>query len=133
MMENKSNEATPHRPEGNRTLDDSLVTMNLNHLMEQVRNEPSWKNSDRNSITIFKSDTMRIVLIGLHKGAELKTHTANGIISVQALEGHIQFTAAPKTVELQKGQMLALHKGIPHSVIALEESSFLLTLAMAGI
>src|SRR5690349_12101658 len=128
-MENKSNEATPQRPEGDRTLNASLVTMDLNHFMEQVRSEPSWKDSDRNSITIFKSDTMRIVLIGLHEGAELKTHTANGIISVQTLEGHIQFTAAPEKVELQKGQMLALQKGVPHSVIALKESFFLLTMA----
>jgi quercetin dioxygenase-like cupin family protein len=129
-MENKSNEATPQRPEGDRTLNASLVTMDLNHFMEQVRSEPSWKDSDRNSITIFKSDTMRIVLIGLHEGAGLKTHTASGIISVQVLEGHIQFTAAPEKVELQKGQMLALQKGIPHSVVALKESFFLLTMAM---
>ncbi|TKK70999.1 hypothetical protein FC093_04790 [Ilyomonas limi] len=129
-MENKSNEATPQRPEGDRTLDAFLVTMDLNHLIAQVQNEPSWNDSDRNSITIFKSDTMRIVLIGLHEGAELKTHTANGIISVQVLEGHIRFTTAPETVELQKGQMLALHKRVPHSVIALKESFFLLALAM---
>lgn len=129
-MENKSNEATPQRPQGSRTLDASLVTMNLNHLIEQVRNEPSWKDNDRNSITIFKSDAMRIVLIGLHEGAELKTHTANGIISVQALEGHIRFITEPETVELQKGQMLALHKQVPHSVVALKESFFLLTMAM---
>jgi quercetin dioxygenase-like cupin family protein len=73
---------------------------------------------------------MRIVLIGLHEGAELKTHTANGIISVQAVEGHIRFTTELKTVELQKGEMLALHKQIPHSVFAIKESFFLLTLAM---
>ena len=129
-MENKSNKATPQRPEGDRSLDDALVTMNLNDIIEQVRNEPSWRDSDRNSITLFKSDTMRIVLLGLHKGAELKTHTANGIISVQALDGHIQFTTEFKTVELQKGQMLALHKNLPHSVVALQESFFLLTMVM---
>ena len=88
-MENKSNEATPQRPEGDRMLDASLVTMDLNKLIEQVRTETTWKDSDRNSITIFKSSTMRIVLLGLHEGAALKTHTANGIISVQVLEGHL--------------------------------------------
>ena len=130
-MENKSNEATPQRPEGDRVLDASLVTMDLNHLIEQVRKESPWKESDRNSITIFKSDNMRVVLIGLHEGAELKTHTANGIISVQVLEGHIKFTTEQNTVELQKGQMLALHKKIPHGVVALKETFFLLTMALA--
>jgi quercetin dioxygenase-like cupin family protein len=72
---------------------------------------------------------MRIVLIGLHDGAELKTHTANGVISVQVLEGQIKFTAEEQTVSLVKGQMIALHEKIPHSVLALEETFFLLTLA----
>ncbi len=129
-MQNKSNESTPQRPEGDRMLDASLVTMDLNQFIEQVKNELTWKESDRNSITIFKSDNMRIVLIGLHEGAELKTHTANGVISVQVIEGLIKFTTEPETVELSKGQMLALHKKVPHSVLALKETFFLLTLAM---
>lgn len=131
-MENKSNEATPQRPEGDRLLNADLVEMDLNNFIEQLRSESTWKESDRNSITIFKSDKMRIVLLGLHKGAELVTHTANGNISVQVLEGKINFTAAPQTTTLQKGQMIALHEKIPHSVIALEESFFLLTLAMGS-
>lgn len=130
-MDNKSNDATHLRPDGDRLLDASLVTMDLNKLINQVRNETTWKDSDRNSITIFKSDNMRIVLLGLQEGAELKTHTANGLISVQVLEGHIIFTTEAQTVELQKGQMLALHKLIPHSVLAAKETFFLLTLAMA--
>ena len=129
-MENKSNEATPKRPEGDRLLDAPLVTMDLNHLMEQVRNEPSWKYSDRNSITIYKSENMRVVLIGLHQNAELKTHTTNGIINVQVLEGHIKFTTEQQVTELEKGQMLALKKQLPHSVFALKETFFLLTMAM---
>ena len=129
-MENKSNEATLKRPEGDRLLDAPLVTMDLNHLMEQVRNEPSWKYSDRNSITIYKSENMRVVLIGLHQNAELKTHTTNGIINVQVLEGHIKFTTEQQVTELEKGQMLALKKQLPHSVFALKETFFLLTMAM---
>ena len=129
-MENKSNEATPQRPEGDRLLDAPLVTMDLNSFIEQVRNEPSWQDSDRNSITIYKSDSMRIVLIGLHENAALKTHTANGVISVQVLEGHIKFTTEQQVEELQKGQMLALQKQVPHSVLAVKESFFLLTMAM---
>ena len=129
-MENKSNEATLKRPEGDRLLDAPLVTIDLNHLMEQVRNEPSWKDSDRNSITIYKSENMRVVLIGLHQNAELKTHTANGIINVQVLEGQIKFTTEQQVTNLEKGQMLALKKQLPHSVFALKETFFLLTMAM---
>jgi len=129
-MKNKSNEATHQRPEGDRLLNASIVEMDLNKLMEQVRNESTWKESDRNSITTFKSDQLRIVLIGLHEGAELKTHSAEGMISVQVLEGKINFTAEQQTIPLAKGQMIALQEKIPHSVLALEESFFLLTLSV---
>src|SRR5690349_18806515 len=119
-MANKSNQATPQRTEGDRMLDAPLVTMDLDLFIEKLRKEPSWKDSDRNSITIYKSGNLRIVLIGLHEGAAMKTHQANGMITVQVLEGHIRFTAAPETVELQKGNMLALHKNVAHSVLALK-------------
>jgi len=131
IMENKSNDSTPQRPDGERILNADLVQMDLNQFISQIKGESTWAESDRNSMTIFKSDSMRIVLLGLHQNAELKTHQANGIISVQVLEGKINFTTEQKTVSLEKGQMIALQENIPHSVVALAETFFLLTLAMA--
>ncbi len=130
VQKEKFNEATPQRPEGERTLDAQLVEMDLNQFRRQIKTEEAWQSSDRNAITIFKTGGMRLVLIGLHQGAEMKTHTAPGIISVQVLDGKIRFTTADQTSELGEGQMLALHAGIPHSVFAAEESVFLLTLAI---
>src|SRR5687768_3244901 len=129
-MDSKSNQATPQRPEGDRLLNASLVEMDLNKFIKQVKQEPSWSDSDRNSITIFKSDSMRIVLMGLHEKAELKTHTANGVISVQVLEGKINFVTEERAVMLEQGQMIALQQKVPHSVTAIQETFFLLTLAM---
>lgn len=129
-MDIKSNDSTSLRPEGVRELDAPMVTMDLLALKKQIKEEESYKNSDRNAITIFKSESMRIVLVALHQGAEMKTHKAPGIISVQVLEGHIVFKTEQKTSERTTGQMLALHTGIPHSVIAKKESIFLLTLSL---
>ncbi|MBP7185004.1 MAG: cupin domain-containing protein [Saprospiraceae bacterium] len=111
-------------------LDSSLVEMDLYQFIEQVRSETKWNESDRNSITIFKSDAMRIILMGLHKKASLKSHKANGVISVQVLEGKINFETDRQQVILEPGQMIALHENIMHSVDALEESFFLLTLSL---
>lgn len=127
-MEEKSNEATTQRPQGGRVVDAPLVTINLRSFTEQIRNEKTWKDSDRNAITVFKTDGMRIVLIALHKNAEMIKHTADGMISLQVLEGKILFTTEDQTVELGADEMLALHKEIPHSVLAKEETIFLLTL-----
>jgi len=127
-MENKSNEATALRPERERILNARLVEIDLNKFMAELKQETTWADSDRNSITVFKSNTSTIVLIGLHKNAELKEHNAIGNISVQVLEGEINFVAEQQTFSMVKGQMITLAANIPHSVTALKESFFLLTM-----
>lgn len=130
IMENKTTDSTQQRPDGGRILSAPLVEMNMNEFIKQIKDETTWADSDRNSVTIFKSETMRIVIIGLHENAELKPHKANGVISVQVLEGNIQFTAEEQTTQIKKGQMIALQENIMHSVRALTDSFFLLTIAM---
>ncbi|WP_019947833.1 cupin domain-containing protein [Hymenobacter aerophilus] len=125
----KANEATPQRPAGTRTLDAPLLELSLPQALAQIKQEPAWQNNDRNALTLLHSDGMRVVMIALHEGAELKTHTAPGPISVQVLEGHIGFGAQEQMLELQAGQLVTLHAGLPHSVTARQESVFLLTLA----
>jgi quercetin dioxygenase-like cupin family protein len=127
-MQEKSNESTPQRPEGERMIDASLVPIDLPFFMKQIKEESSWKDGKRNAITVFKTNGLRIVLIAMHKDSEMARHIADGIISVHVLEGSIKFTTDQKTIQLGQGQMLALHERIPHSVLALEETCFLLTL-----
>jgi quercetin dioxygenase-like cupin family protein len=123
----RSIEATPLRPEGDRVLDAPWVEMDLNNFIVQIKNEVTWATTDHNSITVFKSDNTTVVLIGIHQNAELKKHKAYGDIHVQVLEGKINFCTEQQTASLKKGQMLALKADIPHSVLALEDSFFLLT------
>lgn len=129
-MENKSNESTELRPEGERILNARLVEIDLNKFISELKQETTWADRDHNSITVFKSDTTTMVLIGMHKNAELKEHTAMGNISVQVLDGEINFFAEQQTFSLGKGQMITLVANIPHSVTALRESFFLLTLVI---
>lgn len=124
----KFNNPTDLRPEGERILNAPLVHMDLNEFAKTIKNEKTWKEKDRNAMTIYKTDGMRMVLIALHKGAILERHTANGIISVQVLDGEINFSTDDQTVNLKEGQAIALHKMIYHEVTAVKESVFLLTL-----
>ena len=96
----------------------------------QAKQTQNWKSSDRYTIPLFKSESLRLVLLGLHEGAELKTHTAPGIITVQVLEGHITFRTVQHSSTLTAGQILLLPAGIPHSVQAQQDSFFLLTVAV---
>lgn len=128
-MEEKYNESTELRPEGARLLDATLVSIDMFDFIKQLKSEPAWEKGDRNAMTVFKTDGMRIVLVALHEEAVLVRHIAQGIISVQVLEGKVSFNTDSQSVILEKGQMIALHKGEPHSVAAIKESVFLLTIA----
>ena len=127
-METKYNDPTNLRPEGGRPVDAPLVSINIPEFIKQIKAEATWQNSDRNAITVFKTNGLRIVLIALHQGAVMKEHTAEGILSVQVLEGEIKFITNQESVLLGKGEMVALHEGLDHGVKAIKESVFLLTL-----
>lgn len=126
-MKEKYNDPTPQRPEGDRMIDGPMVSIDLPLFMEQIKEEKSWKDGRRNAITVFKTNEMRIVLIALHEGSEMARHVADGIINVHVLEGRMQFKTDQQSVELAKGQMLVLHEEIFHSVKAIQETVFLLT------
>lgn len=127
-MEEKKIASTPLRPEGKRTTNAPHVFIDIKDAMQQIRQEVSWETGDRNAITLYKSDQMRLVLVALHQGAELTRHKAEGAISIQVLEGNITFGTDEESKELAAGQMIVLQKGIHHEVKAVTESVFLLTL-----
>lgn len=128
-MELKHNDPTDLRPEGTRLLDAPLVPVDLVKFAEILKDEKTWKSGDRNAITVYKTKGMRIVLIALHEGAVIAEHKAeDGVISVHVLEGQIRFASEAGTVDLNAGMLAALHKGLRHSVTALQNSVFQLTI-----
>jgi len=80
---------------------------------------------------LFKTSQVEVIRLILPQGKELPEHTAPGEIIVQCLEGRIAFTALGKAAELDRGKMLYLAAGEPHSVRAIESSSILLTILLA--
>ncbi len=127
-MEIKNNDATELRPEGERILDAPLVSMALPEFIKQIKAESTWENSDRNAITIYKTNGLRIVLVALKQDALMKKHKAEGILSFQVIEGEVNFSTDNESKNLKAGDMIALHQGLHHSVQAVAESVFLLTL-----
>lgn len=129
-MKEKSNESTPQRPDGDRAIDAAMVSLDLPFFIKEIKKESSWKESDRNAITIFKSDHLRLLLIALHSGAEMVRHTAPGIINLQVMEGEIFFQTDEQSIDLKKGQAVVLHERIPHSLTAKSETVFLLSICI---
>ncbi len=128
-MKEKFNEATLNRPEGDRPIDSPLLTIDLPSLIKQIKNEDAWTKNDRNAITVFKTPGMSVVLVAMHAHAEMTTQTTDGVLKIEVLDGKIKFNTLDESVEVKKAQLLTLHSGIPYSLLALEETTFLLTVA----
>lgn len=126
-MESKIIEATNKRPQGNHIVDASLVKIDIPVLVRQIKNEAAWAETDRNAITVYKTNGLSIVLIALHKDAVMPKHQANSLITIQILEGEIEFATDEDTSNLKTGQVLALHSAVSHSILAVKETVFLLT------
>ena len=128
-MEEKHNEATANRPEGDRSIDASLLLIDLPKYINQLKNEKAWQTNDRNSITVFKTDKIRTVLVAMHEGAIMHTMRPDNVLTIQVLEGNLKLLAEEKFIEIKKQQFFAIHEQIPYTLEALEEAVFLLTVS----
>ncbi len=128
-MEETNIDATYNRPEGDRKIDSPVLLIDLPDYMAQIKNEKAWKENDRNAITVYKSEKMRIVLVALHKGANMQTERPENIFSVQVLKGKLNVATSYAATEVDKDMIIAIHDDVPYTISALKKSLFLLTLA----
>ena len=126
-MENKRNEATQNRPEGDRVLDAPYVFVNIPDFIRQLKSEEAWQKNDRNGITVFKTNRVTMVVTCLHAKAVLKNNLVDGIFTIQVLEGIVRVTTPDGDVDMQANQVMAFHQLVDHSILALMDSVLLLT------
>lgn len=81
------------------------------------------------SKTLVKEQDMRVVLSLFEPGAHMKSHHADGSVSVQVLRGTVHLRAQAEDHELRAGQILTLLPSIRHELKASEPSAVLLTLS----
>ncbi len=98
------------------------ATIDLSSLLDR------WRGQDHTAV-LLKTNTLRVVFRSLHQGSTLPPHKAAGDITVQVLDGRIEFKAADQTMLLEKGQVMALKAAVPHSLTASQSSAILITLA----
>lgn len=104
------------------------LAFDLAQQIRELRQESYWQ-SGRNSKTLAKYSDFRIVLTALQAKTTIHEHHSAGRISVQTVEGHLQMHAGGKEFDLPAGRMLVLDRSLPHDVVAIEDSAFLLTIA----
>ncbi len=83
------------------------------------------------SVALFKSEQLEVIRLRLPLGRSMPMHQVAGEITVQCLEGVIDFETPDGVQQLQAGQMLFLRGGVPHSLLATEDASVLVTIVLA--
>ena len=126
-MEERHNEATKNRPEGDRPVDAPVVVVNIPEFIKKIKKEKAWDKNDRNAITVFKSDKLRIILVAMHKKAEMTTEHPENIFSVQVISGKVKLDTAGKSFDVSEEDLLVLHPNIIYKIVALRKSVFLMT------
>jgi quercetin dioxygenase-like cupin family protein len=88
--------------------------------------------SGRRSETLLKTPRLRVVLVTMRAGAELNEHAAPGPIVIQPLRGRFTVLVDREAREIAAGTMVGIEGDIRHTVRAIEDGAFLLTIAWPG-
>jgi quercetin dioxygenase-like cupin family protein len=104
-----------------------LVAVDIKAEIARLKGEPAWATGDRHGSSLVKGDGINVALMMLKKGAKLQAHHTRAPITLNVIEGRINFIAKGRTQLAAAGTMVALDRAIEHSVEALEESAIVLT------
>jgi len=80
--------------------------------------------------TLIKTDQMEVIRLVVPAGKAIPTHRVAGPITVQCLEGRVEFTAGAATRELTAGDFLYLAGNEPHALRGIEDASVLVTIML---
>jgi quercetin dioxygenase-like cupin family protein len=82
------------------------------------------------SHALFKSDDLEVMRIVLRAGQEFPPHTVDGEITLQCLEGRVEFSCDAGLRELAAGELIHSTRNELHGLRAIEDSSLLLTIVL---
>lgn len=128
-MEEKFNESTINRPEGDRLLNAPFVIADLDAYVKQITQENAWFKNDRNAITLFKGDHITVVLIALHEAAQIQPPSPSvGVAVLQLISGELSIEIEGQMFAVKRNQLVTFHEQQQYYIAAKEESILLLTM-----
>jgi quercetin dioxygenase-like cupin family protein len=97
--------------------------IDLAHEINQLESS-HWKSGNQTTKTLVKEANLRIVLTLM----KIKEHKAE-CVSIQVIDGRVRVRVGDNTVEFAHNQMLILHPGARHSIEALDDTAFTISIA----
>lgn len=95
----------------------------------QRKHESFQRATGRSSTTLAKYPDLRIVLVSMKANTKMHEHKAAGRLSLMTLTGCVRLKVLNTTVDVPAGHLFTLDCCVPHDVEALQQSTFLLTIA----
>src|SRR5664279_5082562 len=103
---------------------------NLAEIAAQLRAEPHPATDGNRQMTIAHHGPVALVLFDFEADGRLVDHVADGLVTIQALAGHVQVRTSEGEHELGAGALLGLSPGVAHDLYASVPSQVLLTVHM---
>ncbi len=82
------------------------------------------------TVALFKAQDLEVMRLVLMAGKGLPPHRVPGEITIQCVEGALEVSADGQSHVLHAGQLLYLAGGVTHGVLALQDCSALVTVAL---
>ena len=88
------------------------------------------KLPEARTVALFKTDELEVMRLMVPAQKIVPSHHVKGDITVQCLEGEVDFTANGQTQRMKAGQLLWLAGGVEHGLTAVIDASLLVTLIL---
>ena len=82
------------------------------------------------TIALVSTASLKVIRLVVPAGKDIPEHAAPGDITVQCLEGAVDFAAGGRTQRLAAGELLYLAAGTPHALRGVEDASVLVTIVL---
>ncbi|MBC3909762.1 MULTISPECIES: cupin domain-containing protein [Undibacterium] len=79
---------------------------------------------------LFKDEHLEVIRMNLAQGKSLPSHHVHGPLTIQCLSGEVQVELQAGTKTMRAGDLLYLAAGLPHAVLAISNTSFLVTIVL---
>jgi quercetin dioxygenase-like cupin family protein len=113
------------------------------HPFDRSSSWPTWPRPNRQrvalgsrlaqtpSYALLKAPQLEVIRVVLPAGRTMPGHQVAGEITVQCLEGVIDFEIAGQSQRMRQGDFLHLAGGVAHQLTGVEDASALVTICLA--
>ena len=84
--------------------------------------------SKDSSYALIKTNDMEVIRMVVPEGREVEEHSVKGEVSVQCLDGTVQFRVGEETKKLTVGSWLYMERNQPYSIYGETDSVLLVTI-----